>query len=65
MTTHLIDSQVDASVRDDAQHVGDVALVESSHTLLLKDVFGTMHDARVLARPPQGQPGLQDLRGQK
>ena len=53
-TTHLIDSQVDASIGDDAQHVGYIALVESSHTLLLKDMFGTIHDARVLACPPQG-----------
>lgn len=53
-TTHLINSQVDASIRDDAQHVGDVALVESSHALLLKNMFGAIQNARVLARFPQG-----------
>lgn len=54
LTTHLINSQVDASIRNDAQHVGDVALVESSHTLLLKNVFAAIQNARVLARFPQG-----------
>lgn len=53
-TTHLINGQVDASIRNDAQHVGDVALVESSHTLLLKNMFGTIQNARVLACFPQG-----------
>lgn len=53
-TTDLINGQVDASIRNDAQHVGDIALVESSHTLLLKNMFGAIQNARVLARFPQG-----------
>lgn len=53
-TTHLINSQVDASIRDDAQHVRNVALVESSHALLLKNMFGAIQNARVLARFPKG-----------
>lgn len=62
---HLVHGQVDTRVGDDAQHVGNVALVKCSKSLLLKDMLGTVYDARVLAGPPQGQAGLQDLaRGQ-
>lgn len=41
-SAHLIDGQVDASVRDDAQHVGDVTFVERRHSLALQDVFGAV-----------------------
>lgn len=58
---HLIDSQVYASVGDDAQHVGDVAFVEGSHALSGQDLPGTVQHARVLACLAQGHPGLQDL----
>lgn len=60
----LIDSQVNASIGDDAQHIGDVALVESSQAFLLEDVFGTVHNARVLACLSQRQACLQHLRGE-
>lgn len=58
---HLIDSEVDASVGDDSQHVGDVAFVEGSHALFSQDPPGTVQHARVLACFPQGHPGLQNL----
>ncbi len=38
----LVDSQVDAGVRDNAQHVGHIALVEGCDTLSLYDLFGTV-----------------------
>lgn len=62
--THLIDSEVDAGVWNDAQHVGDIAFIESSRSLLLEYVFGTIHDAWELTCLPQGQPCLQDLQEQ-
>lgn len=60
---YLVDGQVDACVRDDAQHVGHVAFVEGSQALLPEDGPGTVQDPQVLARPAQSQAGLQDLRG--
>ncbi|TNN69429.1 hypothetical protein EYF80_020263 [Liparis tanakae] len=41
----LVDGQVDARVRDDAEQVGDVAFVEGRHAFSLKDVFGTVGDS--------------------
>ena len=53
-STNLVDSQIDASVGNDAHQVRDVTLVESRKALFPEDLFGTIQDARVLARPPQG-----------
>lgn len=41
----LIDGEVDASVWNDAQHVGDIAFVKSSRPFLLEYLFGTIHNA--------------------
>lgn len=60
-SAHLIDCQVDASVRDDAQHVGDVAFVEGKHSLALQDLFGAVWDALVLASLSQRQTGFENL----
>ena len=57
----LVHRQVDASVGDDANHVGNVAPIEGSHALLPEDLLGTVRNARILARRPQRQPGLQHL----
>lgn len=59
--THLVDSQVNPGIGDDAQHVGDVAFIESSQALLPEDVLGTIHHPRILTGPPQSQACLQDL----
>ena len=59
--TNLIDSQINASVWNDAQSIGHVAPVEGAHALLLKDLLGTVHHARVLACLPQSQASLQHL----
>lgn len=61
--TCLIHSQVDACIRDDAQHVGNVALVEGSEALSLQDLLGAVCDSRVLARLSQRQPRLNHLQG--
>lgn len=58
---HLIDSEVDASIGDDPQHVGDVAFIEGSYTLFCQDPPGTVQHAGVLACFPQGHSGLQNL----
>lgn len=58
---HLVDSEVDASIGDDPQHVGDVAFVEGSYTLFSQDPPGAVQHARVLACLPQGHSGLQHL----
>lgn len=60
--THLVNSQVNASIGDDAQHVGDVAFIESSHALLQEDVLGTIHHPSILTGLSQSQSCLQDLR---
>lgn len=39
---HLVHRQVDASVGDDAQHVGDVALVESPQSFPPEDLLGAV-----------------------
>lgn len=60
-SAHLIDGQVHASVRDDAQHVGHVAFVERRHSLALQDLFGAVRDALVLASLSQHQTGFENL----
>lgn len=61
MGPHLIDSQVGAGVRDDAEHVGQVATVEGAGALPLQDLPGAVQQPLVLARPAEGQPRLQHL----
>lgn len=58
---YLVHGQIDASVGNDAQDVGDVALVKRFHSLPLQDLLGTVKHSRVLARLPQRQTGLQHL----
>lgn len=58
---YLVHGQIDASVGDDAQDVGDVALVKRFHSLLLQDLLRTVQHSRVLARLPQRQASLQHL----
>lgn len=61
--TCLVHSQVDACIRDDAQHVRNKALVEGSEALPLQDLLGAVCDPRVLARFSQRQPRLHHLQG--
>lgn len=58
---YLVDGQVDASVGDDAKHVGHIAFVEGPQALPPQHLLGTVRDARILARLPQRQTGLQNL----
>ena len=48
--THLVNSEVDAGVGYDAQHVGDIALIEGPKPLPPEDLPGAVRDPRVLAR---------------
>ena len=59
--THLIDSQVDASIGDDPQHVGDIAFVKGSQAFLLENLFSTVCYTRILACPSEGHACLQNL----
>lgn len=61
--TCLIHRQVNACIRDDAQQVGNIALVEGSEALPLQDLLGAVCDPRVLARLSQRQPRLHHLQG--
>lgn len=58
---HLIHRQVNASVWDDTQHVGQVAFVKGSKTLSPENLLCTVWDTRVLARLSQSETRLQDL----
>lgn len=58
---YLVDGQIYARVGDDAQDVGDVALVKGFHSLPLQDLLRTVKHSRVLARLPQRQTSLQHL----
>lgn len=51
---YLIDSQVYSSVGNNAEHVGDVALVKCCQALFLKYVFSAVRDAGVLTSLSQG-----------
>lgn len=42
VTAYLVHSQVNASIRDDAQHVWDVALVERHKAFFLENLLGTV-----------------------
>lgn len=56
--TYLVDGQVDARVGNDAQHVGQVAVVEGTGPFSLHDPPCTVEEPLVLARPAKGQPCL-------
>lgn len=58
LPTDLVDGQVDASVGNDAQHVGQVAMVEGTGPFSLHDPPCTVQQPLVLARPAKGQPCL-------
>lgn len=59
--THLVDSQIDASIRDDAQYVRYVAFIKRPHSLLPQDLLSAVQHARVLPGLAQGQTRLQHL----
>lgn len=63
--THLVHGQVDASVRNDAQSVGQVASVEGPHSLRLQDLSGAVGHTWVLSCLPQRQAGFQHLQSPK
>lgn len=42
VTAYLVHSQVNAGIRNDAQHVWDVALVERHEAFLPEDLLGTV-----------------------
>lgn len=42
IVTDLVHCQIYASVGNDAQNIGDVALVKCLHSLLLEDLLGTV-----------------------
>lgn len=55
VTAYLVHSQVDASIRDDAQHVWNVALVERCKAFSLENMLGAVWDTQVLAGFPQSK----------
>lgn len=61
-STNLVHCQVDASVWNDPQYVGNVSLVERPEALLLENPLCTVCDSRVLPGLPQSQSGFQHLR---
>lgn len=42
VTAHLVHCQVDARVRDDAQHVGDVAFIKRPESFSPENLLGTV-----------------------
>lgn len=62
VAAHLIYCQVDASVGDDAQHVGNVALIKGAQSFPPENLLGTVRDTRVLSGLPQSETSFQDLR---
>lgn len=58
---HLVNRQIDAGIRDDSQHVGDVAFVKRSEAFPPEDLLGAVRDAGVLTARPQRKAGLQNL----
>lgn len=58
LPTDLVDGQVDARVGNDAQQVGQVAVVEGTGPFSLHDPPRTVQQPLVLARPAKGQPCL-------
>lgn len=61
VAAHLIYRQVDASIGDDAQHVGDVALIKRSQSFSPENLLGTVRDTRVLPGLPQSKTSFQEL----
>lgn len=61
LTTNLINRQINASIRDNAQHIWQVALVKGTNPFLLHDLSGTISHSRVLACLTQCQSCLQNL----
>lgn len=64
-SAHLVHGQVDAGVRDDPQHVRDVAFIKRPESLPPEDLLGAVRDAGVLAAPPQRQTSFQNLEADK
>lgn len=62
VAAHLIYCQVDASIGDDAQHVGNVALIKRAQSFPPENLLGTVRDTRVLSGLPQSKTSFQDLR---
>lgn len=62
---YLIDSQINASIRDDAKCVGHIAFVERTHSFFTQYLFGTVCHARILSCLPEGQTCLQHLGSNK
>lgn len=62
---YLVHCQIYASVGDNAQNIGDVALVKCLHPLLLQDFLDTIKHSWVLSSLPQGQTGFHYLQGQR
>lgn len=58
---YLINGKVDASVRDNPQHVGDITFIESLNALSFQNCLGTVEYPGILAGTPQGQSGLHYL----
>lgn len=61
----LVHGQVDASVRDDAQHAGYVALVKGTNSFPPQDLCGAVSQSRELTRFSECQTGFQHLQGGK
>lgn len=62
---YLVHCQIYPSVGNDAQNIGNVALIKGPHSLLLQDFLGTVEHSWVLSGFPQGQPGFHHLNGQR
>lgn len=62
---YLIHCQIYPSVGDNAQNIGNVALVKRLHSLFLQDFLGTVKHSRVLSGFPQGHTGFHHLKRQR
>ena len=58
---HLVHSQVDAGVRYDTQHVGQVSSVEGQHAFFSQDLPGAVGNPSVLPCPSECETSLQHL----
>lgn len=62
---YLVNSKVDASIGNDAYHVGSVAFIEGFDALFPQNLLGTVKHSIILASFPQSQSGLHYLKGER
>lgn len=62
-SSYLVDGQINARVRDDAEQVGHVAAVEVPQSSLGVNLGGSVEQSRVLPGRAKAEPRLEHLHG--